>query len=187
MAKVKKVDLEGKGMKGGVVYPKGDYLVEIIDSDWVKTKKGDGHFVKLTMEILKGDYKGRKYYQNVNLDNPNPAAVEMAENEWASIHTAIGKSKAVKDTKELHKKPFIMSLYVKTDKETKEESNGVTGYSSVSDKKDKGKDKDGKKPWDEDGSDGKKDKGGKGKKDKGKAEGKGQDKSGKKEKKKGKK
>lgn len=89
--------------------PKGDYFVEITESDYVQNSKKTGHILKLVREITSGDFKGRKYYSNLNLDNPNPKAVEIANKEFTSTCKACGKV-VVDDSEELHGIPHIISL-----------------------------------------------------------------------------
>ena len=89
----------------------GEYPMQIIDSDLKPTKKNDGHRLELTFEVTDGPSKGRKVWVNLNLDNPNPKAVEIAQRELSAICHAAGKLQ-VSDSQELHYKPMICRVEV---------------------------------------------------------------------------
>lgn len=109
--------------------PAGEYLAQITDSDVKPTKRGDGNYAELTYEVLEGEYKGRKVWVRLNLDNPNQKAVEIAQRQLSSICHAVDTLN-IKDTAELHYKPHVIRVeYVKADgiKSTKD-SNEVRGW-----------------------------------------------------------
>ena len=88
--------------------PSGEYVAQITDSELKPTSKG-GHRLELAFEITEGDRKGRKVWANLNLDNPNPKAVEIAQRELSAICHAIGKLQ-VNDSQELHYKPMTIRV-----------------------------------------------------------------------------
>ncbi|NLA67199.1 MAG: DUF669 domain-containing protein [Gammaproteobacteria bacterium] len=92
--------------------PVGDYPMQITDSDLLPTKKG-GHRLSLTFEVTDGQFKGRKVWANLNLDNPNPKAVEIAQRELSAICHAVGKLQ-VSDSQELHYKPMLCRVDIET-------------------------------------------------------------------------
>lgn len=129
MAKMgKSFDISKHEKKGFSVIPKGDYKVEIKESNYKATAAGTGHFLGLVFEVVAGDFKGRKIWVNLNLDNPSKEAVEIARDELGSIHKAIGIKKMVTDSERLHNKIFTIELSVRMDKITKEEKNVVSAY-----------------------------------------------------------
>ena len=65
--------------------PPGDYKAMIEGSDVKPTKKGDGYMLKLQWLVLDGQYSGRKIFQNINLANPNPKAVEIGQQELSAV------------------------------------------------------------------------------------------------------
>lgn len=89
--------------------PVGEYVVQITDSDVKPTKSGNGHRLELTFEVIDGEFKGRKVWANLNLDNPNPKAVEIAQRELSAICHAVGKLQVV-DSQELHYKPLVIRV-----------------------------------------------------------------------------
>lgn len=89
--------------------PTGEYLVQIIDSDLKPTKNNTGHYLELVMEVLDGPMKGRKHWENLNLDNPNTQTVEIANRAFASIREATGVANPT-DSRDLHFKPMVIRI-----------------------------------------------------------------------------
>ena len=92
--------------------PAGVYEVVITESKMQETKAGNGMMLVLTLEVISGDYKGRKLWDRLNLQNPNPTAVEIARQTLASICRAIGITK-INDSGELHDKPLMATVQVR--------------------------------------------------------------------------
>lgn len=126
---------EGKQEMGFGVLPKGKYLMQIIESEYLANSTKTGHYLKLVREIIEGQYKGRKYFSNLNLDHPNPVAVEMANKEFTSTCKACGFV-SVDDSEELHGIPHYVTLAVKVGKNNAPDQNMITdmepadGYAS---------------------------------------------------------
>lgn len=96
--------------------PTGEYNAQIVDSDVKPTKNNNGHYAELTFEVMDGPHKGRKAWARLNLDNPNPKAVEIAQRELSAICHATGWLKPVSDTQVLHYKPLVIRVeYVQAD------------------------------------------------------------------------
>lgn len=89
--------------------PTGEYPAVIVDSDMKPTKKNDGQYLELVHEITAGDFKGRKVWGNLNLDNPNAQAVEIANRQMASIREATGVMNPT-DSQQLHYKPMVIRV-----------------------------------------------------------------------------
>jgi len=116
-----------EGMNDYSAIPVGDYAGMIVKSQMKKTKAGDGSYLDLQIRIIDGKYKGRILFDKLNLDNPNPVAVQIANKTMNSICQACEKV-AVEDSEELHGIP--MSLKVGKTKATAAypESNKITLY-----------------------------------------------------------
>jgi len=84
--------------------PQDTYTLMITDTEMATTQKG-GQMLKLSMQIVDGAYKGRKIWDNLNLVNSNPTAVEIAQRNLGSICKAIGVE-SVTESAVLHNKPF---------------------------------------------------------------------------------
>jgi hypothetical protein len=89
--------------------PAGDYLCQVIESNVLDTKKGDGQYLKLTIQVLDGPFINRQVWDNLNIINPNEKAREIAQRNLASLCRAVGLMH-VHDSQELHYKPFIASI-----------------------------------------------------------------------------
>jgi hypothetical protein len=112
--------------------PTGEYNAQVIESDLKPTKKNDGHYAELTFEVIDGPYKGRRVWARLNLDNPNPKAVEIAQRELSGICHAVGKMQ-IKDTAELHYKPMVIRVeYVVADGiKQKNDGNEIKAYKAL--------------------------------------------------------
>lgn len=110
--------------------PPGDYVVQIVESDIVPTKTGTGQMLKLTMDILDGDAKGRKLWDNLNLVNPNPQTVEIAQRALSQITHAVGRIGAG-NSEDLHFIPLIAVVKVDPAKNGYAASNKVSGYKAA--------------------------------------------------------
>jgi len=80
--------------------PAGRYTAYIVKTEMRSTKSGNGKYLALTLEVTTGDHKGRKFWDNLNLENPSTQAVEIAESTLAKICNSVGKIK-IKDGDEL--------------------------------------------------------------------------------------
>jgi hypothetical protein len=111
--------------------PAGKYAAQVVKSEYKETKAKTGHYLQLVVKIISGDYKGRQIFENLNLDNPNPQAVEIANKTLNSICQACGLA-GVEDSEQLHGIP--MEITLRKDKETDDypESNSITAYRPLS-------------------------------------------------------
>lgn len=89
--------------------PVGEYAAQIVDSDVKPTRNNTGHYAELTFEVTDGEFKGRRVWARLNLDNPNPKAVEIAQRELSAICHAVGVLQ-VNDTQQLHYKPMVIRV-----------------------------------------------------------------------------
>jgi hypothetical protein len=110
--------------KDFVALPAGIYNVVIIDANWKATKAGTGKMLVLEFEVLDGERKARKLFTRLNLDNPNPTAVQIAQSELSSICRAIGVLKPSSET-DLINRPLRVSVYVDDDG-----YNGIGNYAA---------------------------------------------------------
>ncbi|WP_271025315.1 DUF669 domain-containing protein [Rhizobium sp. RCAM05973] len=82
--------------------PNGIYQVEIEASDVAKTSNGKGTILKTTnVVIAPEEYKGRKLFNNFNLENANSLTQEIGQKQFAALCRAIGVD-TVDDSEELH-------------------------------------------------------------------------------------
>lgn len=107
--------------------PAGKYVAAITESEMKPTKSGTGHYLELTFDILDGQYKGRKVWSRLNLDNPNAQAVQIARGELSAICRAVGIMQP-QDSIELHNLPLSIKVACKKRDDTGEITNEIKGY-----------------------------------------------------------
>lgn len=112
MAKLpSKFNTKDHGDMGFEPLPKGDYLMEITESDYKENSQKTGHYVMLKRVVLEGKYKGRVLYANMNIDHPNSSTREIGSKEFSASCKACGFI-TVEETSELHGIPHMVSLAV---------------------------------------------------------------------------
>lgn len=89
--------------------PSGEYRAMIVDSDMKPTRAGTGQYLELTYQILDGPYAGRNVWARLNLDNPNPKAVDIAQRDLQKIQYACGGI-AVSESNQLHNIPHVIRV-----------------------------------------------------------------------------
>jgi hypothetical protein len=86
----------------GSTLPLGIYQLEVTASDVVPTKAGNGTILKLTYDVLAPEeFKTRKVFGTMNLENVNAQAQEIGQRELAMLCRALGISE-ISDSQELH-------------------------------------------------------------------------------------
>jgi hypothetical protein len=110
--------------------PAGDYNVHATKSEFKATKKKDGHQLLFTLKVLDGAHKGHTLFVGLNLNNPNPETVAIANKELNSMSQACGKV-GVQDSDELHLIPFIAGVVVKPATAQYPEGNDVKSYKAI--------------------------------------------------------
>lgn len=91
--------------------PAGWYPAQITASDNMPTKAGTGHYIKLEYTLMGDNHAGRKVFTNLNYDNPNPKAVEIANAQLKKICGICGVG-SLTDTQQLHGVPMNIKLKV---------------------------------------------------------------------------
>ncbi len=107
--------------------PAGKYLVVITNSQMKTTKNGKGEYLELEMEVLEGEYKGRKLWDRLTIKHPNELTVQIAKGTLSSICRAVGVMQP-SDSVELHNLPLIASVGCKKRDDTGDLTNVVKGY-----------------------------------------------------------
>lgn len=120
------------------VEPQGTY--ELIDAGWYRayisaseqkpTKSGNGSYVSLRFTLLDEGVAGRTLFTNLNLQNPNEKAVEIAYKQLSSICHATGVIQ-VSDTAELHDKPLQIKVKVRSAQGQYDAQNEINGFKSI--------------------------------------------------------
>ncbi len=106
------------------VLPPGKYLGQIVGSEMRSTKDGTGQYLYLEVDILDGQYAGRKLFDRLNLVNANPDTVQIAQRTLSSICRAVGKMQ-VSNSEQLHLVPMTLDVRVRPPKGLYGESNSI--------------------------------------------------------------
>ena len=102
------------------IIPKGtEVTLKATEAEEKKTSAGTGSYIAVEFEITKGEYVGRKVWQNFNVNNPNDKAEKIGREQIAGWARACGKPNA-QDTDELLERPFNAKLGIEK---------GTGGYS----------------------------------------------------------
>lgn len=110
--------------------PAGPYMVQVVESDVVETKAGDGLILKLTMEVMDGPSENRKIWANLNFKNRNATAQRIAQEQIKQICDAVGFTGQLTDSEVLHYKPLRVQLTIRKDAEYGDR-NEVKRYSAL--------------------------------------------------------
>lgn len=106
------------------VLPPGKYLAQVVASEMRPTKDGLGQYLFLELDILEGQYAGRKLFDRLNLVNANPDTVQMAQRSLSALCRAAGKMQ-VSNSEQLHLIPIHIDVKVKPPKGQYSESNSI--------------------------------------------------------------
>ena len=104
--------------------PAGKYRAQIVESEMRVTRNGMGQFLWLMLDIIEGQYQGRKLFDQLNLVNSNPQTVEIAQRTLSAICHATGKLQ-VNDSVDLHLVPMTIQVGVKPPKDGYSEKNTI--------------------------------------------------------------
>jgi hypothetical protein len=111
--------------------PAGWYKGNITASEMKPTSQNDGSYAQLEVTVLEGEYAGRKVFTNLNLQNKNQVAVEIAYRELSAICHAVGVMQ-VQDTQQLHSLPLEFKVGIETDKSGNyEPRNNIRGWRPI--------------------------------------------------------
>lgn len=98
--------------------PVGTYQVIIDSAEYKPTKAGTGHFISVQFSILTEGYSGRKIFSNFNIDNPNQAAREIGQSDFAKFLDALNitKIESVDHLVHLANKMMLVKVKVRREK-----------------------------------------------------------------------
>lgn len=96
--------------------PAGDYPAMVTAAEVKPTKMGNGKFIELTIEVQGGEFQGRRLWDRINYDNPNPKAVEIAQRQLSALCHAVNQLQLASPD-QLTNKPMIVKVACKQDPE----------------------------------------------------------------------
>lgn len=120
-------DENAEPSSGYTPLPVGEYQLEIVESDYVATQSGNGMILKCKAQVVGGDFDGRPFYINYNLENANETAQDIGQRDFAGLRRAVGVL-APQDTEELHFKAFGVKIGQRKRKDTGELENNIVKY-----------------------------------------------------------
>ena len=115
-----------------ITFPIGWYPIMFTKSEQSKTSKG-GEKLTLEGEVLEGQYKGRKYWELLNLVNDNKQTEQIAHRTLASICKCIGIIHP-RGHEELLRKPLMAKITIKPESDNYPPKNEAKSYAPISDK-----------------------------------------------------
>jgi hypothetical protein len=95
--------------------PPGRYLGQIIASEIMETRAGNGQRLVFTVDLIEGECAGRKVFDAINLVNPSKAAVAVGRSRLAMICNALDVN-ALEDSSDLHLRPFWAHVEIKAER-----------------------------------------------------------------------
>lgn len=110
--------------------PTGTYPVVIVETGEKAVAGSDSKaYWEIVMEVISGEFKGRKIYDRLNHKNPNQQTREIAMATLSSLCHVTGVYVIQQSSQELHGKPFQVKV-TKNEREDKpgEYTNNVRGY-----------------------------------------------------------
>lgn len=113
--------------------PAGDYPVIIAASEMKPTSNGNGQYLELKLQIIRGEFQNRILFDRLNLVNANQKTVDIAKGTLSAICRAVGVM-APNRSEELHGKPLVAVVKLRKRDDAGHEgevTNEVRGYKSI--------------------------------------------------------
>lgn len=111
--------------------PAGKYAVQIIESDSVALKTGNGESLNITLEVIEGDFAGRKVFDRLNYLHTNQIAQRIGQQGMKSICKAVGFEGHLSDSEVLHGIPLVAKIVIEQKDQNYEPKNVVKGYEAI--------------------------------------------------------
>ena len=113
----------------GLIEP-GDYLAMIIASEMKPNKARTGEYLQLTVEVIDGQYKGRKVFDRLNIRNQNKTAERMAIESLNALCLATN-TLHLNDSEQLHNIPVMITVDIEEGKDGYDDQNRIKGYTAA--------------------------------------------------------
>jgi hypothetical protein len=88
------------------IFAAGPQPMEFTETDIIPTKAGTGKLLKYKLRITQGDLEDRLVFGQMNLQNPNPVATKIGQEEFRAAREVTGVLEP-EDTQDLHFKEFV--------------------------------------------------------------------------------
>ena len=119
--------------------PVGEYLCVISDCELRETNDGTGKYLSLKWQVMEGDYEGRIFFENINIQNKSEKATQIGLSVLGEISKCIMTK--ISKTEDLIDKICTVSLGIQPASGQYEASNKVKkhfmyeGYKNAGDTK----------------------------------------------------
>jgi hypothetical protein len=94
------------------VIPAGQYQAQIVESSVVDTKARTGKMLKLTWEIMSGQFERRKVFDQINIVNQSAKAQEIGQRELAPKFVRRPAPVSSSNSDALHFKPVMIRVAI---------------------------------------------------------------------------
>jgi hypothetical protein len=110
--------------------PPGKYVMEITEGELRDNRSGNGRHIRLVLEVMDGEFKGREVCDYINTEHPNPLVLEIAAKRLSSIVRACCLP-VISDVDELHHRPMLVDVRIRPAEGRWPASNEVKKYLPV--------------------------------------------------------
>ena len=129
------VDIEGTEVeeRSYELLPAGDYLVQGTEGSVVRKDNGNA-MIKITFEIMDGEFERRKLWENLNIRHSNPTTQRIATERLTQLwRDALGGKGNPPSVDELLYRPVVATVTVKADKsDPNTKRNNIVKFRSAS-------------------------------------------------------
>ncbi|MFG1389069.1 DUF669 domain-containing protein [Xanthobacter versatilis] len=120
------VDTSERG--GFTPLPAGEYMVQIVEGGVVRKDNGDA-MMKLVLEVMDGEFTGRKLFENLNIRHSNPTAQKIALETLTELwRDAMGGSGNPPNVEIMTFKPVRAKVAVEKRKDTGDMQNRIKRF-----------------------------------------------------------
>lgn len=122
-------DLNPSADDGFSLIPKGRYRAIVSKATEKETNSGTGRYVELEITIQGPTHEGRKVWDRLNLENPNPKAVAIARKAMTALCLAVGLPSGFDEPSDLCDKMFEVNIAIEKSKDAAfPDKNKVASY-----------------------------------------------------------
>jgi hypothetical protein len=93
------------------------YSAQIVENSVEHAKNGNGTYLLAVFEILSGDYKSRRIFHNITLQNASQQAVEIGQRLLKDIYESVGVTGPTRDIQVMRFKPVMARVGIKRDRD----------------------------------------------------------------------
>ena len=107
--------------------PAGWYTAQVIASELRQLNTGNGTGLKLTFDVLAGDYRNRKLWVTLNIQHNNQDTERISKQQLRELCESVGLS-SLQDSNLLHYKPVQISVKIRDATAGYQAENKIVGF-----------------------------------------------------------